>query len=128
MSVRLRNAEFLEFSKQIEGTGLKNNQAMRIAARRIGGFIEIEPIVRDTIQQISRRFDDIATSINELTQTASSSIDVKEATMEAFLNERHHLGLQLIRLEQQLQYILNVSHRRTDGRQRLDQYATAFQD
>ncbi|MGO6944728.1 DNA mobilization endonuclease VirD1/MobC family subunit, partial [Rhizobium johnstonii] len=42
VSVRLRSAEFESFSEQLRALGLTSNLALRIAARRIAGFLEID--------------------------------------------------------------------------------------
>ncbi|WP_299844706.1 DNA mobilization endonuclease VirD1/MobC family subunit [uncultured Jannaschia sp.] len=43
ISVRLTEAELTEFDAQIAQLGIKRNRALRIAARRIGGFVEADP-------------------------------------------------------------------------------------
>jgi type IV secretion system T-DNA border endonuclease VirD1 len=42
ISVRLTEAELAELDAQIDGLGLNRNRALRIAARRIGGFLEVD--------------------------------------------------------------------------------------
>ena len=66
MSVRLRNAEFLDFSEQVEKQGLKNNRALRIAARRISGFLEIDPKTQNLLREITLMLGRIANAINEI--------------------------------------------------------------
>ena len=42
ISIRLTEAELAELDAQIDGLGLNRNRALRIAARRIGGFLEVD--------------------------------------------------------------------------------------
>ena len=118
MTVRLRNAEFLEFSDQAEALGLSNNRALRIAARRIGGFLEVDGESQQALKDIARQISGIASNINQLAKIANTtnSVDHKD-----FLEERKKLGLELARVSDVQQQLLNVGRRRRDGMQRLEE-------
>ncbi|MGY4456028.1 hypothetical protein ACVWZR_010752 [Bradyrhizobium sp. i1.3.1] len=53
ISVRLRVAEFDTFSQQLRVLGLTNSLALRIAVRRIAGFIEIGAETRNDLRAIT---------------------------------------------------------------------------
>ena len=118
MSVRLRNAEFLEFSNQVEAAGLKNNRAMRIAARRIAGFLELDPASQETLRSISNEIRSIARDINQI---KANAVETKKIDMDAFMAERTRLGQEIAKIEGQTQTILSVSARRHDGLKLLEE-------
>ena len=118
MTVRLRNAEFLEFSDQAEALGLSNNRALRIAARRIGGFLEVDGESQQALKDIARQISGIASNINQLAKIANTTNSVDH---KGFLDERKKLGLELARVSDVQQQLLNVGRRRRDGMQRLEE-------
>jgi len=118
LSVRLRNAEFLDFSDQVERHGLKNNRALRIAARRISGFLEVDQSTLDEMRKITLMIGRVANAINDISAMAKTTGSVD---MAAFMRERKILGSEFAQLELQLQYLLNVSKRRQDGLKRLSE-------
>ena len=118
VSVRLKNAEFLEFSEQVAGLNVSNNEAFRIAARRIAGFMEIDKQSQQVLRDIEKQISGIARNINQMAKMANSvnRIDHKE-----YLKERLSLGQELARLSDQQQFLLNVGGRRLDGARRLQE-------
>ncbi|MCP3477804.1 DNA mobilization endonuclease VirD1/MobC family subunit (plasmid) [Bradyrhizobium sp. CCGUVB1N3] len=116
--MRLRAAEFDAFSQQVRLLGLTNSMALRIAVRRIGGFIEIGDEARNDLRAITCHIGNIAQTLRELSGVANrdASFDV-----ERFETHRQHLGQEFSALDALLRTILNVSRRREDGRGRLQQ-------
>jgi type IV secretion system T-DNA border endonuclease VirD1 len=113
VSVRLREAEYETFSEQVRALGLTNNLALRVAARRIGGFLEIDRDTRKLLEGIVRAIGVISERIAELKVACalSGQVDTKE-----FAAQRAAFGREFAQLDAQLRTILNVSHRRLDGR------------
>ena len=85
ISVRLTEAELAEFDAQIAPLGLKRNRALRIAARRIAGFLEADAAVRDELKAINRQIAGIATNINQIAHAANRTHD---PDYRAFMAER----------------------------------------
>jgi type IV secretion system T-DNA border endonuclease VirD1 len=112
VSVRLREPEFLCFSEQVADAGLTNNQAMRIAARRIAGFLETDEETRALLREISANISGISQNLSRLNRQAANSGTVD---MAALASERLAFGQQFVRLEDKLRVVLNVSLRRQDG-------------
>ncbi|MBX4967710.1 DNA mobilization endonuclease VirD1/MobC family subunit [Rhizobium binae] len=113
VSVRLREAEFEVLSEQAGSFGLSNNMALRIAARRIGGFLETDPKTRAVLEEIVEQIGLISQHLAKLQAAyrASGKVD-----MQAFAAQRIAFGEQFARLDSQLGTILNISRRRVDGR------------
>lgn len=118
VSVRLREGEFATLNEQAAAFGLTNNMALRIAARRISGFLEIDGETRQSLQSISDSIGDISDSIRDLSEQArrSQGFDVTE-----FATQRAAFGAEFIQLDRQLRTLLNVSRRRSDGAKLLSQ-------
>ncbi|MEL6203174.1 MAG: DNA mobilization endonuclease VirD1/MobC family subunit [Pseudomonadota bacterium] len=112
VSVRLREAEYLSFMEQIRPFGVSGNLAMRIAARRISGFLELDADVRNSMQSITKSIGDISSSLNIIAEKADTDLDALKDLRKAF-------GEEFVRLDNQLQALLNVSKRRQDGQQLL---------
>jgi len=108
VSVRLREAEYLSFMEQIRPFGISGNLAMRIAARRISGFLELDTDVRQSMQNITA-------SIGEIAGNLKAIADKGNTDMEALKELRQAFGQEFARLDSQLQALLNVSKRRQDG-------------
>jgi len=112
VSVKLLEAELAEFDAQIARIPIKRNRALRIAARRIAGFLETDAATVDELKAITRQLSGIARNINQMAKAANRTHDIP---YKAFLEERALLGKEIAKLDQQMQTILNVSIRRTDG-------------
>jgi type IV secretion system T-DNA border endonuclease VirD1 len=112
VSIRLRQAEFECFSKQARELGLTHNMALRIAARRIAGFLEIDEETRGLLRQISGKIGEISFGLGRLQRLAEESGDVDVWKLATY---RAGFGHEFAVLDQSLQTILNVSRRRMDG-------------
>lgn len=113
VSVRLRMAEFEELDTQARALGLTNNMAVRIAIRKIAGFLETDPSTRkdlDTVvKAIGRIADDLARLSNVCEQNGS-------ADLHTLNTHRNELGREFRKLDGLLRDILNTGRRRVDGR------------
>jgi type IV secretion system T-DNA border endonuclease VirD1 len=116
LSVRLTEAELAEFDAQIAGLGLNRNRALRIAARRIGGVLEIDVAVVEALRDINRQLAGVATNVNQIAHAANRTHD---PGYHAFLAQRAELGRLLIETRGALQQILDLGARREDGLARL---------
>ena len=117
IAVKMTKAELAEFDAQIAKLGLKRNRALRIAARRIAGFVEIDPAVTAELRDATRQLSGIARNVNQIAKSANRFGD---PDYQAFMEERAALGRTLVRIEGQMQTILDLAARRTDGLARLD--------
>lgn len=118
--VRLTEAELAEFDAQIEVLGLNRNRALRIAARRVGGFIECPGEVLAELRAIGREISAISRSVNAIARAAGQT---GEPDYRAFMEERRKLGLELVRFDTAAQIILDTAERRGDGLARLEKAA-----
>ena len=116
LSVRLTEAELAELDAQIEGLGLNRNRALRIAARRIGGFVEVDGATVEALRAINRQLAGIATNINQIAHAANRTHD---PDYRAFMAQRAELGRLLFETRGALQQILDLGARREDGLARL---------
>lgn len=116
VSVRLRVAEFEEFSEQVTAAGLTHSLALRIAIRRIGGFLEADPETRRSLEEILRAIGAVSRGVTQLNESWQQNAD---RDIALFLEQRRAFGREFARLDALLRSILNVSHRRSDGRLRL---------
>ncbi|HRO10013.1 DNA mobilization endonuclease VirD1/MobC family subunit [Amaricoccus sp.] len=116
ISVRLTEAELAELDAQIEGLGLNRNRALRIAARRIGGFLEVDGETVEALRAINRQLAGVATNINQIAHSANRTHD---PDYRAFMAQRAELGRILIETRGALQRILELGARREDGLARL---------
>jgi type IV secretion system T-DNA border endonuclease VirD1 len=121
VSVRLREAEFEAFSTQASALGLTNNMALRIAARRIGGFLELDAETHRVLEDVLGMIGTISRGINRLQATYAES---GTADLQAFSELRAAFGYEFARLDAMLMSILNTANRRLDGRLRLKGAAT----
>lgn len=117
ISVRLTEAELAELDAQIEGFGLNRNRALRIAARRIGGFLEVDAATVEALRGINRQLAGVATNVNQIAHAANRSHD---PNYRAFMAQRAELGRVLIEVRGALQQILDIGARREDGLARLE--------
>lgn len=116
ISVRLTEAELAELDAQIDGLGLNRNRALRIAARRIGGFLEVDGATVEALRAINRQLAGVATNINQIAHAANRTHD---PDYRAFMAQRAELGRMLIETRGALQRILDLGARREDGFARL---------
>jgi type IV secretion system T-DNA border endonuclease VirD1 len=116
ISVRLTEAELAEFDAQIAGLGLNRNRALRIAARRIAGFLEVDGATVEALRDINRQLAGVATNINQIAHAANRTHD---PNYRAFMAQRAELGRLLIETRGALQQILDLGARREDGLARL---------
>lgn len=118
ISIRLTEAELAEFDARIAPLGLKRNRALRIAARRIGGFVEADPAELDALKSAAAQLSGVARNINQIARVANRTGDPHLA---AFLEERQDLGKELSRLTAQLRRMMDLAQRREDGLRRLEE-------
>ncbi|MER8576693.1 T-DNA border endonuclease subunit VirD1 [Mesorhizobium sp. M1409] len=118
VSVRLRSAEFESFSEQVRALGLTRNLALRIAARRIAGFLESDADTRQNLQEITSSIGQIADALSDMSRTASRDGRVD---IERFESHRQQFGQEFAALDALLRTILNISRRRQDGRRLLQE-------
>ncbi len=116
ISMRLTEAELAELDAQIEGLGLNRNRALRIAARRIGGFLEVDGATVEALRSINRQLAGVATNINQIAHSANRTHD---PDYRAFMAQRAELGRIVIETRGALQRILDLGARREDGLARL---------
>lgn len=118
VSIRLRMAEFESFSERATSLGLTSNLALRIAARRIAGFLEIDRDVRGQLEEVVGRIGEISRAIGGLHAGYSARGDVDLAILA---EQRGAFGREFAQLDALLRSILNVSRRRSDGVRRLEE-------
>ena len=116
ISVRVTEAELAELDAQIAVLGIKRNRALRIAARRIGGFLETDAGVVAELRALNRQISGIATNVNQIAHAANRTHD---PDYRAFLEERAELGRVLLEVRGLLQRMLDLGARREDGLARL---------
>lgn len=112
VSVRLREGEFVTFADQAAKCGMSHNMALRVAARRIAGFIEIDAVARNALQSISASIGEISSSIRRISHLAPG---LPGFDMEQFMKDRAAFGQEFIELDSHLRSLLSLSKRRTDG-------------
>jgi type IV secretion system T-DNA border endonuclease VirD1 len=122
LSVRLTEAELAELDVRIAGLGLNRNRALRIAARQIGGFLEVDKVTVEALRAINRQLAGAATNINQIAHAANRTHD---PDYRAFMAQRAELGRMLIETRGALQRILDLGARREDGLARLKAAAEA---
>lgn len=120
IAVRITEAELAEFDAQIAQIGINRNRALRIAARRIGGFVEADAVLVETMRDVIRQLTGIARNINQIAKSANRTAD---PDYRAFMEERAKLGKELARAQGPMQIILDLAARRQDGLTRLDKAA-----
>ena len=117
VSVRLTAAELAEFDAQLAALGLKRNMALRIAARRIAGFVETDAATVAALRNAVRQIGGVATNVNQIARAANRTHD---PDYPAFMAERAALGRELARVEGLVQRLLELGARRADGLARLE--------
>ncbi len=118
VSIRLRKAEFDSFSERATSLGLTSNLALRIAARRIAGFLEIDSGVRGQLVEILSAIGEISRAIGGLHADYAESGDID---LKILAEQRVAFGEEFAHLDGLLRAILNVSRRRSDGIRRLEE-------
>ena len=116
VTVRLTEAELAELDDQIAVLGIKRNRALRIAARRIGGFLEADAGQVEALRDIARQLMGVARNINQIAKSANRTHD---PDFIAFMEDRAELGKMLAKVQDETQAILNLAARREDGLERL---------
>lgn len=113
LSVRLREAEHRAFLEESAKAGLSANMALRIAARRITGYLETDEDTRATLREISGHISQISNSLMVISHSAAKSGQFDMAEISKI---RMAFGEQFARLDGRMRCILNISTRRQDGR------------
>ncbi|MCZ7448304.1 T-DNA border endonuclease subunit VirD1 [Rhizobium rhizogenes] len=112
VSTRLRSAEYESFSQQARLLGLSDSMAMRVAVRRIGGFLEIDQETRRKMEAILLSIGTLSTNVAAL---LSAYTENPQLDVEALRAERIAFGESFAELDGLLRSILSVSRRRIDG-------------
>lgn len=115
VSVKLTAQELAEFDAAIACLGLKRNRALRIAARRIAGFIEADRDSLALLKSINTQITGIARNINQIAKAANRTHD---PDYRAFTDERRDLGKQLSKMDALLLHYSNTAKLRSDGLRR----------
>ena len=116
VSVKMTEAELAAFDEAIALAGLKRNRALRIAARRIGEFLEADAETLAVLKEVQAQIAGIARNVNQIAKSANRTHD---PDYRAFMEERRDLGKALSRLDTELRTITETATRRTDGEARL---------
>ncbi|ACM39659.1 MULTISPECIES: T-DNA border endonuclease subunit VirD1 [Rhizobium/Agrobacterium group] len=112
VSTRLRSAEYESFSRQARRLGLSDSMAIRIAVRRIAGFLEIDAETRHEMEAI---LHSIGTLSNNIAALLNSYAENPTTDLGALQAERNAFGKAFADLDGLLRSILSVSRRRIDG-------------
>lgn len=118
IAVRMTEAELAELDARIAVLGLKRNRALRIAARRIGGFVEADAATLTELKAIRQQLTGIARNVNQIARAANRTQD---PDYRAFMKLRDGLGRELARVGDLLFRMMDLSARREDGLARLSQ-------
>lgn len=112
VSTRLRSAEYKSFSQQARLLGLSDSMAIRVAVRRIGGFLEIDT---HTGHRMELLLQSIGTLSGNIAALLSAYAENPTMDLEALRAERIAFGKSFADLDGLLRSILSVSRRRIDG-------------
>jgi len=112
MSCKMRVGEAQDFKAICADIGIPPNRAMRIMARKVSGFLEVDAPALRELRAITRQITGIATNINQIARVANQT---GQADLKWLADERKKLGAEMARLETKVQAILNVAQRRMDG-------------
>lgn len=112
VSVKLRPAEKIEFQALCKGLEISPNWGMRSLVRQASGYLEVDKTSLEELQSISRQLTGVATNINQIAKAGNRTFSPDYV---AFMEDRGELGRELGRLQSQLQTLLDVGRRRTDG-------------
>lgn len=119
--VRLRAAEYDQFTRDAGAMGLTSSMALRIAARRIGGFLEVNRELRQDLEDVLQEIGTLSRAVRDLHGACMAGGVVK---LEQLDHQRDTFGGAFAQLDGMLRSILNVSQRRADGRLLLVDAAT----
>ncbi|QCJ00987.1 T-DNA border endonuclease subunit VirD1 [Agrobacterium larrymoorei] len=112
VSTRLRSAEYENFSRQARRLGLSDSMAIRVAVRRIAGFLEIDAETRHKMEAILHSIGTLSNNIAALLTAYAENPTTDLAALQA---ERNAFGTAFADLDGLLRSILSVSRRRIDG-------------
>ncbi|TNE64476.1 MAG: plasmid mobilization relaxosome protein MobC [Rhodobacteraceae bacterium] len=112
VSVRMRPEELVELDAGIAPLGLSRNRALRTAARRIGGLMELDAETLALMKTIDAQLSGIARNVNQMAKAASRKDD---PDYQAFMKERAHLGKELMRVQDKIRYVVDTAKRRNDA-------------
>ncbi|QTG17175.1 T-DNA border endonuclease subunit VirD1 (plasmid) [Agrobacterium tumefaciens] len=112
VSIRLRSAEYESFSQQARMLGLSDSMAIRVALRRIGGFLEIDTQTRHRMEAILQSIGTLSGNIAALLSAYAENPTMDLAALRV---ERIAFGKSFADLDGLLRSILSVSRRRIDG-------------
>ncbi|GAJ95562.1 MULTISPECIES: T-DNA border endonuclease subunit VirD1 [Rhizobium] len=112
VSTRLRSAEYESFSSQARLLGLSDSMAIRVAVRRIAGFLEIDAESRQTMEAILQSIGALSNNIAALLCAYAENPTTDLGALQA---ERNAFGKSFADLDGLLRTILSVSRRRIDG-------------
>ena len=113
VSIRLRSPEFEAFDQQARALGLSSSMAVRIAVRKIGGFLETDKEIRREFENALRGIGAVSRAL--MTLHAAYETDAK-VDMQAFASQRAAFGREFAVLDGMLRRLLNINQRRIDGR------------
>lgn len=116
VSVKMRPAEAEEFASRCKELGVSKNHALRVMAREVCGFIEVDKEALIELKDMSRQLRGIATNINQIAKAGNRTLD---PDYRAFMEDRRELGPELIKIQKHLQRILDLGRRREDGLEKL---------
>ncbi len=112
VNARLRSAEYESFSRQERLLALTDSMAIRVAVRRIGGFLEIDAGTR---RQMERSLQAIGALSRNVAALVAAYRENRSTNIEALRIERVALSEAFADIDSLLRSILSVSRRRTDG-------------
>ncbi|MGI8398241.1 T-DNA border endonuclease subunit VirD1 (plasmid) [Agrobacterium deltaense] len=112
VSTRLRSAEYESFSRQARRLGLSDSMAIRVAVRRIAGFLEIDAETRQKMEAILHSIGALSNNIAALLSAYAENPTTDLGALQA---ERNAFGKSFADLDSLLRSILSVSRRRIDG-------------
>lgn len=110
--IRLREAEYDQFARDVEALGLTSSMALRIAARRIAGFIEVDHDLRRELEATLRAIGTTSEALRDLHSVVAAGGII---TLDQLDEQRAYFGVTFAQLDGMLRAILNVSRRRADG-------------
>ena len=112
VSVKMTEAELAELDAAIAPWGSSGTGRLRIAARRIGGFVEADPAEVELLRDAVRQLGGIARNVNQIARAANRT---RDPDYRGFLEERAALGREIARLDARMQTVLDLAARRRDG-------------
>jgi len=120
VSVRMRGAEYVEFTNTVQRLGLTKNRALRVAARKISGFLEVDAETKSILQDLLTQIGLIASEIHDISRAAR---ETGTLDMDDYMEQRRLFAAEFVQLDDALQSLLNVTNRRQDGTRLLQEAA-----